>query len=168
MTPASCYSYHFVIPFTCMWGEPSNLLLMIRTQQRPWDGATKTRFKSVCHLLTHLSLVFLPDSSDEARCPVVGCAIERSKWQGTESSHWPTVSEKPRPQILPRVWWVSLEVDPCQLTLTMTALLTSWLIATWNRILSWASLGFLTYWNHEIINIVVLRQSQGNILCSYK
>lgn len=91
--PASCYLYHFMIPFTCMWGEPSNLLLMIWTQQRPWDGTTR----SVCNLLTHLSLVFLHDSSDEARCPVLSCTIERSKWQGIESSHWPTASGKPRP-----------------------------------------------------------------------
>lgn len=95
--PASCYLYHFMTSFTCMWGEPSNLLLMIWTQQRPWDGTTKTRFRSVCNLLTHLSLVFLLDSSDEARCPVLSCTIERSKWQGIESSHWPTASEKPRP-----------------------------------------------------------------------
>lgn len=97
VTPASCYLYHFMIPFTCMWGEPSNLLLMIWTQQRPWDGTTKTRFKSFCHLLTHLSLVFLLECSDEARCPVLSWTIERSKWQGIESSHWLEASEKLKP-----------------------------------------------------------------------
>lgn len=121
-------SCHFMIPFTCMWDEPSDLLLMNWTQQRWWDGVTKTRFKSDCHLLAQLSLVFLLACSDEASCHVVGGTIERSNWQGTEGSFWPTASENWGPKSCQQFGEWAWKWTLSQLNLMMTALLVDILI----------------------------------------
>lgn len=140
MIPASCYSRPFMIPSACAWQKPSDLLLMNWIQQRGW--CYQNQIKIWPPLLAHLLLVFLLVCSHEASWRVVNCTRAR----GPRGKELGAASDQQPVKNWATTWWANLEVEPYSVEPYDDHGLgwQSWLIATWNKTPSLASLGNLT------------------------